>query len=75
MPSPKGCSGQKPAAACTGGLSGPTCGPGLVELWTLGSAELIVPYPACELPDTARVPSSQWLDASSAKGDTWDREK
>ncbi len=32
----------------------------------------IVPYPACELPGTTRVPSSHWLDASSAKGDTWD---
>ncbi len=35
----------------------------------------IVPYPACELPETARVPSSHWLDASSTKGDTWDRGK
>ncbi len=33
----------------------------------------IDPYPACELPETARVPSSHWLDASSIKGDTWDR--
>ncbi len=31
----------------------------------------IVPYPACELPGTARVPSSHWLDTSSTKGDTW----
>ncbi len=28
-----------------------------------------------ELPDTARVPSSHGLDASSTKGDTWDRGK
>ncbi len=35
----------------------------------------IVPYPAFELPGTARVPSSRWLDASSTKGDTWDSGK
>ncbi len=29
----------------------------------------------CELPETARVPSSHWLDPSSSKGDTWDRGK
>ncbi len=33
----------------------------------------IVPYPACALPGTA--PTSHWLDASSTKGDTWDRGK
>ena len=35
----------------------------------------IVPYPACELPETARVPSSHWLDASSTPRHTWDRGK
>ncbi len=34
-----------------------------------GAVVGIVPYPAFELPGTARVPSSQWLDASSTKGD------
>ncbi len=28
-----------------------------------------------ELPETARVPSSHWLDASNTKGDTWGRGK
>ncbi len=35
----------------------------------------IVSYPAFQLPDTALVPSSHWLDASGTKGDTWDRGK
>ena len=35
----------------------------------------IIPYRAWELLGTARVPSSHWLDASSTKGDTWDRGK
>ncbi len=38
-------------------------------------SDVHVPYPACELPGTARVPSSHWLDTSSTKGDTWDRGK
>ncbi len=38
-------------------------------------AHRIVWYPVCELPETARVPSYHWLDASSTKGDTWDRGK
>ena len=35
--------------------------------------ERIVPYPACERPGTARVPSSHSLDTSSTKGDTCKR--
>ncbi len=35
------------------------------------SSSTIVPYPACELPETVRVSSSRWLDASSTKGDIW----
>ncbi len=35
----------------------------------------IVPYPACELPGTAQVPSSRWLDASNTKDDTWNKGK
>ena len=33
------------------------------------------PVPDCELPATARVPSSHWLDASSTNCNTWDRGK
>ncbi len=39
------------------------------------SWRLLAPYPACELPETARVPSSHWLDASSTMSDTWIRGK
>ena len=40
-----------------------------------GQTMRICLYPACELPETARVPSSHWLDASGTKSDIGDRGK
>jgi hypothetical protein len=57
-----------------GPLACPRCGQ-TMRMVAFITVVRIVPYPACELPGTSRVPSSHWLDASSTKGDTWNRGK